>query len=62
MNNRFHSFKPVRTNIGCKFYIDGKDYYSDLFDEMEQAKSEIFIAAWCLSPKIFLKVFNIKIP
>ena len=56
--NRFHSFAPVRNHIGCKYYICGKDYFSDLVDEMLRAKEEIYIADWFLTPKLFLKVYN----
>uniref|UniRef100_A0A3B3ZFM6 Phospholipase n=1 Tax=Periophthalmus magnuspinnatus TaxID=409849 RepID=A0A3B3ZFM6_9GOBI len=50
---RFESFAPPRENTFTK-YVNGKGYFSDLADALEQAKEEIYITDW-LSPEIYLK-------
>ncbi|MBN3326804.1 PLD1 Phospholipase, partial [Atractosteus spatula] len=37
------------------WYVNGKTYMHDLADALEEAKEEIFITDWWLSPEIFLK-------
>lgn len=54
-DHRFEGFVPVRENTLTKWYVNGKDYFADLADALEQAKEEIFITDWWLSPEIFLK-------
>ncbi|XP_054900009.1 phospholipase D1 [Poeciliopsis prolifica] len=53
--HRFQGFAPPRENTLTKWYVNGKDYFADLADALEQAKQEIFITDWWLSPEIFLK-------
>ncbi|KAF6719590.1 Phospholipase D1 [Oryzias melastigma] len=36
-------------------YVNGKTYMEDVADALEEAKEEIFITDWWLSPEIFLK-------
>ncbi|XP_053473533.1 phospholipase D1-like [Ictalurus furcatus] len=36
-------------------YVNGSGYFADLADALENAKEEIFITDWWLSPEIFLK-------
>ncbi|KAF6728882.1 Phospholipase D2 [Oryzias melastigma] len=48
-------FFGPRENTLTKWYVNGRDYFSDLADALEQAKEEIFITDWWLSPEIFLK-------
>ncbi|KAJ0004411.1 hypothetical protein NQD34_010625, partial [Periophthalmus magnuspinnatus] len=52
---RFESFAPPRENTFTKWYVNGKGYFSDLADALEQAKEEIYITDWWLSPEIYLK-------
>ena len=55
-NNLYHSFAPVRqSNVLCKWYIDGENYYNDVCEQMMIAKEEIFITGWWLSPELHLK-------
>jgi hypothetical protein len=28
---RFHSFADIRSNCSAKYYIDGKNYFSDVY-------------------------------
>ncbi|XP_043558527.1 phospholipase D1-like isoform X1 [Chiloscyllium plagiosum] len=54
-DQRFKSFGPVHENTLCKWYVNAKGYFEDLADALEDAKEEIFITDWWLSPEIFLK-------
>lgn len=54
-DHRFGSFATQEENIPAKWYVNGKTYMEDLADAMEEAKEEIFITDWWLSPEIFLK-------
>uniref|UniRef100_A0A087XTJ1 Phospholipase n=1 Tax=Poecilia formosa TaxID=48698 RepID=A0A087XTJ1_POEFO len=40
--------------VSCR-YVNGKTYMEDVADALEEAKEEIFITDWWLSPEIFLK-------
>lgn len=53
--NRFNSFAPERTSSQASYFVDGSDYFSAVCDAILNAKEEIFIADWWLSPEIFLK-------
>ena len=54
--NRFLSFAPVRpANNYCKWYVDGVDYYADIYSCLQLAKEEVFITDWWLSPEFYLK-------
>ncbi|XP_061608303.1 phospholipase D1 isoform X2 [Phyllopteryx taeniolatus] len=52
---RFEGFAPPRDNTLTKWYVNGSGYFTDLADALEQAKEEIFITDWWLSPEVFLK-------
>jgi len=52
---RFNSFSPIRERCYAQWYINAHNYYSDLADDIKQAKNEIFITDWWLSPEIYLK-------
>ncbi|XP_029384802.1 phospholipase D1 [Echeneis naucrates] len=54
-DHRFGSFAREEENIPAKWYVNGKTYMEDLADALEEAKEEIFITDWWLSPEIFLK-------
>lgn len=34
----------------CKAYIDGENYFHDVADAINLAKSEVFITGWWISP------------
>lgn len=57
MNNfqEFSSFSPLRHNNIVDFFIDGKNYFEDLYFNIKKAKTEIFLAGWWIFPKLFLK-------
>ena len=52
--NRFSSFSPIRYKNWCKGYINAHDYYRDLAMDLSNAKSEIYITDWWLSPEVYL--------
>ncbi|XP_064188712.1 phospholipase D1-like isoform X2 [Anguilla rostrata] len=54
-DHRFGSFAREEENIPAKWYVNGKNYMHDVADALEEAKEEIFITDWWLSPEIFLK-------
>ncbi|KAI3355510.1 hypothetical protein L3Q82_018352 [Scortum barcoo] len=54
-DHRFGSFAREEVNIPTKWYVNGKTYMEDVADALEEAKEEIFITDWWLSPEIFLK-------
>ncbi|XP_057715335.1 phospholipase D1a isoform X2 [Corythoichthys intestinalis] len=54
-DHRFGSFAQEQENIPAKWYVNGKAYMEDLADALEEAREEIFITDWWLSPEIFLK-------
>ncbi|KAK5849809.1 hypothetical protein PBY51_014114 [Eleginops maclovinus] len=54
-DHRFGSFAREEVNIPAKWYVNGKSYMEDVADALEEAKEEIFITDWWLSPEIFLK-------
>uniref|UniRef100_A0A8D0AN52 Phospholipase n=1 Tax=Sander lucioperca TaxID=283035 RepID=A0A8D0AN52_SANLU len=54
-DHRCGSFAQEQENIPAKWYVNGKTYMEDVADALEEAKEEIFITDWWLSPEIFLK-------
>ncbi|XP_067879742.1 phospholipase D2-like [Heterodontus francisci] len=54
-DHRFDSFVPARHNIQARWFVNGSGYFSAVADALEEAKEEIFIADWWLSPEIYLK-------
>ncbi|XP_068437677.1 phospholipase D1 [Clinocottus analis] len=54
-DHRFGSFAREEVNIPAKWYVNGKTYMEDVANALEEAKEEIFITDWWLSPEIFLK-------
>uniref|UniRef100_A0A3P9P918 Phospholipase n=1 Tax=Poecilia reticulata TaxID=8081 RepID=A0A3P9P918_POERE len=54
-DHRFGSFAQEQENVPAKWYVNGKTYMEDVADALEEAKEEIFITDWWLSPEIFLK-------
>ncbi|KAM4675467.1 phospholipase D2 isoform 2-T3 [Discoglossus pictus] len=55
MNHRFDAFAPVRLKTQVRWFINGSSYFSELAEALMQAKEEIFITDWWLSPEVHLK-------
>ncbi|XP_044253873.1 phospholipase D1 isoform X2 [Tribolium madens] len=53
--NQHRSFAPLRTTIAACWFIDGASYMSAVADAIENAKEEVFITDWWLSPEIYMK-------
>ncbi|KPP64627.1 phospholipase D2-like [Scleropages formosus] len=53
--HRFQGFAPPRENTLTKWYVNGSDYFADVAWALDQAKEEIFITDWWLSPEVHLK-------
>ncbi|KAL1006578.1 hypothetical protein UPYG_G00074020 [Umbra pygmaea] len=54
-DHRFCSFAREEQNIPAKWYVNGKTYMEDVADALEEAREEVFITDWWLSPEIFMK-------
>ncbi|XP_036993371.2 phospholipase D1 isoform X2 [Artibeus jamaicensis] len=54
-DHRFGSYAAVQEDTLAKWYVNAKGYFEDVANAMEEAKEEIFITDWWLSPEIFLK-------
>ncbi|KAL4471562.1 hypothetical protein ABPG74_008455 [Tetrahymena malaccensis] len=52
--HRFASFSPLRQKNNCKWYVDGENYFKDVYKYIKRAQSEIFITDWWLSPQFYL--------
>ena len=53
--NENQSFSQVRPNSKAKWFVQGRDYFSYLHSVIVDAKEEIFITDWFLSPKVLLR-------
>ncbi|XP_078734754.1 phospholipase D1-like [Lampetra fluviatilis] len=53
--NRFESFAPVREKTLVRWFVNSSQYFTEMAYALEEAKEEIFITDWWLSPEIFLK-------
>ncbi|CAL7948306.1 unnamed protein product [Xylocopa violacea] len=54
-SNPHNSFVPYRSSIPATWFVDGSSYMAAVADALENAKEEIFIADWWLSPEIYMK-------
>jgi len=52
---RYESSFPVRQGNIVRPYVDGVDYYSDLYDHFKSARKTICISDWWFSAKMYLK-------
>ena len=53
-SNKYDSFSSVKKSNYCQMFIDGKDYFEDLYQKLMNAKESIYITDWWLSPELFL--------
>ena len=57
VSSKFHphlSYSPIRPNTPTCIYTTGGEYFPELARCLKQAKSEILITGWFISPKIHL--------
>lgn len=52
---RFRSFAPVRHNVRCRAFVNGKEYFEEIYEACGKAKRRIMIASWYLSSGLLLK-------
>ena len=53
-SNKYDSFAIMTKNNNCKYFIDGKDYFQDLYEHLLFAKKTIYITDFHLNPELFL--------
>lgn len=53
--NPHDSFAPYRCPVPAAWFVDGSSYMAAVADALENAKEEIYIADWWLSPEIYMK-------
>ena len=54
-NNRYKAYTNEKMNNFAHWFIDGKDYFNDLYEKLMGAKRSIFITDWWMSPEVWLK-------
>lgn len=54
-DNRFNSYSPERYGCASKLYVDGAEYYDDLYEELIKAKKQVCITGWMITPYFLLK-------
>lgn len=45
---------PPRVANNAKWYVDGEEYFKDVYHELKSAKEQVFITDWWLSPEMYL--------
>jgi len=53
--NRYNAFAPIRRNVNCYWYVNGKPWFQRLADVLEQAQESIFLTCWFISPQVYLR-------
>ncbi|XP_020822230.1 phospholipase D2 isoform X1 [Phascolarctos cinereus] len=53
--HRHQSYAPLRPRTLARWFVNGAGYFAAVADAILQAREEIFIADWWLSPEIYLK-------
>ena len=59
---RYNSSFPVREGNFAKWYVDGKDYFQDVCEALENARDCVYITDWWLSPELQLKRPSLEHP
>uniref|UniRef100_A0A8C8S5I9 Phospholipase n=1 Tax=Pelusios castaneus TaxID=367368 RepID=A0A8C8S5I9_9SAUR len=53
--HRHQAFAPLREGTPTRWFVNGAGYFAAVADALMQAKEEIYITDWWLSPEIHLK-------
>ena len=53
-SNKYNAYTNDKNYNICKYFCDGKDYFTDLFIHLMDAKQSIYITDWWMSPEVFL--------
>ena len=54
-NNRYKAYTNEKMNNYAHWFIDGQDYFNDLYEKLMGAEKSIFITDWWMSPEVWLK-------
>ena len=54
-SNEYDSFASKKENNYVDYFIDGKDYFNDLFEKLMNAKKSIYIIGYIINPEVFLR-------
>ena len=55
LSNEYDSFASKKENNYVDYFIDGKDYFNDLFEKLMNAKKSIYIIGFTIDPEVFLR-------
>jgi len=53
-NNIYNSFSYTKSNCEAKWFVDGHNYFCQLFEKLKYAKESVYITDWFLSPELAL--------
>ena len=53
--NKYKAYTNEKMNNYAHWFVDGQDYFNDLFEKLMSAKKTIFITDWWMSPEVWLK-------
>ena len=54
-SNKYKAYSNEKMNNYAHWFVDGQDYFKDLFETLMDAKKSIFITDWWMSPEVWLK-------
>ncbi len=54
-NNKYKAYTNEKRNNYVHWFVDGHDYFNDLFEKLMGAKKSIFITDWWMSPEVWLR-------
>ena len=54
-NNKYKSYTNEKKNNYAHWFVDGKDYYEDLYQKLMDAQKTIFMTDWWMSPEVWLR-------
>ena len=52
---RYNSSFMIRDNNSVEFFIDGENYFAEVFNKLSQAQYAVCISDWWMSPELYLK-------
>ena len=53
-SNKYNAYTNAKNYNICQYFCDGRDYFTDLFYQLMEAKQSIYITDWWMSPEVFL--------
>ncbi|KAK5168167.1 Phospholipase D1 [Saxophila tyrrhenica] len=52
---RFASYAPIRSNVWCRWLVDGRDHMWQVSRAIDNAKDFVYIHDWWLSPELYMR-------